>query len=106
MAKEPYQSPDFEIEEYPLEKAVASTIFTEVAEKLHADGRLTDAEFEEMNKAAVNRAYAVLRALKDDEATLGLKLKAMKLFDWDAPKDDGEFEKLKDAGKKALNSGR
>ena len=73
-------------DEYALPKALAHFIFREIVEDIHADNRITDAEMEQLNREACNRAgLFVSYIMNDPDMRNAFTIESMMSRDWDPP---------------------
>lgn len=73
-------------DEYALPKALAHFIFREIIEDIHADNRISDAEMEQLNREACNRAgLFVSYIMNDPDMRLAFSTESVFAREWDPP---------------------
>lgn len=73
-------------DEYALPKALAHFIFREIVEDIHADNRITDAEMEQLNREACNRAgLFVSYIMNDPDMRNAFTIESMMSREWNPP---------------------
>jgi hypothetical protein len=73
-------------DEYALSKALAHFIFREIVEDIHADNRISDAEMEQLNREACNRAgLFVSYIMNDPDMRLAFSTESVFAREWDPP---------------------
>ena len=78
-------------------KALANFMFREIVEDIHAAGKITDAEMEQLNREACNRAALLMDDILLNRATkLAFCIEAVSVLGWDPPVMTEELEKRRD----------
>ncbi|MBR3143061.1 MAG: hypothetical protein IKF09_07960 [Clostridiales bacterium] len=73
-------------DEYALPKALAHFMFREIVEDIHSDNRITDAEMEQLNREACNRAgLFVSYIMNDPDMRLAFSTESVFAREWDPP---------------------
>ena len=74
-------------------KAIAYFVFRELIEDVH--DRISDDEMAELNRRAVDRAYALVKSMKSKNLTTGILLNcAYGIREWDNPRDTEEYRAI------------
>jgi len=80
-------------------KAIAYFMFREIVEDVH--DRISDSEMAELNRRAVDRAHALVKAMSDRNLMTGILLNfASHIKDWDEPRDTEEYRAIMDQANK------
>lgn len=83
-------------DEHSAAKALAHFMFREIVEDIHTEGKITDEEMKELNKAACNRAALLMEhILPNEDLRTAFRIEAMNCTCWDPPEIDEELEQRK-----------